>query len=909
MAEIKEISKRLLIDYKYARNNKEQLQEEDMLLFTKFKELLSSELKQQQHLAPEQILANLIFKQVNGIDRLLDGEQKYENASEEIKLLHMMCHYHYPWLTENLYSSFTAYFFQVCLGFKGQEAKLKSYAEKRYDFPTFNYAYATTDVVLENDVQDEPLEFPIFQIDLETRLMLDKAIYDDPSTDKESLEAVAFHSFYNHLICEFELQQGYLNDVGHSMELQMYKRDIAAIMRIINRYESHLQALISYNLHKTEPTEIEFLVLDMALRYRYALGLHDGNETFAYYWQRKMQSQIHNNLVVNVKYMLPTLAMPLSNIKNGGVANYIDELLKKLHSLAEKDDRFGRVRDEILGLLIKIELPSKMDWNVFQKGITFSYSEQRAIQGEVIYHLKNKLRDAYLNNTEHEISIFINALNCMYYMNLYVSGVQCELTPAMLPTMDHIDASYIQTGLLGISMNRAAEVYEGNIRMLGTRGHGIAAEKANDLIDKILLKDAKILGDNNALNGADRLVNGQLIQTKYCKTGGKCISECFKDGKFRYVADGKPMKIEVPKDKVNEAVQSLSDRIARGDLKDIGITDPEVAKEIVTAGKIKYKTAKQIAKAGTIEGISYDVVQGTIDGLLLFGLSGTMSFATAIWKGESVDEAFEGALKDSASIFGRHLVQYVVTQQLARTSVEKMLRPTTDHIVKNVLGSKNSAQIINTFFRNPGEKMLNRQAAMNKLSKLMRGGAVTVVVTTTVLSSGSIYDALTGRISGAQLAKNVGNTSASILGSTAGNLAGKAVGNAIGKAIGGSLGSAVPVVGTVAGSVVGGYVVGQASQFVLDALIDDDSIQTMETLKLAFAENIEELQLDHNELNYLTAKIFYTDQLSKQLKQIYAAQDQGVFIENLMEPYIHAVLKARPRIKDIDGLVEQYYHM
>uniref|UniRef100_UPI002625DA94 hypothetical protein n=1 Tax=Sporosarcina sp. TaxID=49982 RepID=UPI002625DA94 len=110
--------------------------------------------------------------------------------------------------------------------------------------------------------------------------------------------------------------------------------------------------------------------------------------------------------------------------------------------------------------------------------------------------------------------------------------------------------------------------------------------------------------------------------------------------------------------------------------------------------------------------------------------------------------------------------------------------------------------------------------------------------------------------------------------------------------------------GTVMGSVIGGYIVGQASQFVLDALIDDDSIQTMETLKLIFAENIEELELDHNELNYLTRKIFYTKNLSTLLKQIYVAADQDEFIESLMEPYINAILKARPRIKDIGRFVE-----
>src|SRR5690606_5741386 len=139
-----------------------------------------------------------------------------------------------------------------------------------------------------------------------------------------------------------------------------------------------------------------------------------------------------------------------------------------------------------------------------------------------------------------------------------------------------------------------------NVRMLGSRGHGIAAERANDLIDKALGKDAVILGDDNSKNGADRLVNGDTIQTKYCASGGKAISECFEDGKFRYIQNGKPMQIEVPKDKYDQAVQSMRDRIDRGDLKELGITDPNQANSIIRKGNVTYKTAQRIAKAGTI---------------------------------------------------------------------------------------------------------------------------------------------------------------------------------------------------------------------------------------------------------------------------------------------------------------------
>ena len=55
------------------------------------------------------------------------------------------------------------------------------------------------------------------------------------------------------------------------------------------------------------------------------------------------------------------------------------------------------------------------------------------------------------------------------------------------------------------------------------RGHGFAAERANHLYDILHGKDSVIAGDNNAKNGADRIVDGVNIQSKYCKTGAKCI--------------------------------------------------------------------------------------------------------------------------------------------------------------------------------------------------------------------------------------------------------------------------------------------------------------------------------------------------------------------------------------------------
>ena len=107
----------------------------------------------------------------------------------------------------------------------------------------------------------------------------------------------------------------------------------------------------------------------------------------------------------------------------------------------------------------------------------------------------------------------------------------------------------------GFGTNQESLIISENIVMNGKQGHGFAAEKSNNLIDKIYGNDAKIIGGDNAKNGADRLVNGIEIQSKYCKTGAECIDACFdKAGEFRYInSKGQPMVIEVPADKYDEA--------------------------------------------------------------------------------------------------------------------------------------------------------------------------------------------------------------------------------------------------------------------------------------------------------------------------------------------------------------------
>ena len=81
-------------------------------------------------------------------------------------------------------------------------------------------------------------------------------------------------------------------------------------------------------------------------------------------------------------------------------------------------------------------------------------------------------------------------------------------------------------GVVNADMNAAA-VHTHMDKFHAAQGHGYAAEQANHLYDWLTGQDAKIVGGDNAKNGADRLVNGTLIQSKYCKNASASVAAAF----------------------------------------------------------------------------------------------------------------------------------------------------------------------------------------------------------------------------------------------------------------------------------------------------------------------------------------------------------------------------------------------
>ncbi len=448
----------------------------------------------------------------------------------------------------------------------------------------------------------------------------------------------------------------------------------------------------------------------------------------------------------------------------------------------------------------------------------------------------------------------------------------------------------------GVGVAENAQIYSDNVILNAERGHGFAAEKANHLKDLLTGKDAKIIGGDNAKNGADRLVDGINIQTKYCSSGSKCIQECFEDGRFRYFnADGSPMQIEVPSDHYEAAVQAMESRIKRGEV--TGITDPAKASEIVRKGGFTYQQARNIAKFGTIESVTYDAVNGIKVAGTAMGLTAIITFAYSIWQGEDIDVALEQACWSGLKVGGVTWVSSILMAQIGRTGVEQSLRPATDFVVKQ-MGAKTAAWVANGL--RGGSKAIYGASAMSNVSKLLRGNLVTGVVTTAVLSSVDVGRLISGRISGQQLAKNVTTTAAGV--------AGGAGGYAIGAGIGTML---LPGVGTIVGGLVGGFLAGSAtssaSQQIMGQFIEDDAQAMSKILEQELQALAFDYLLSESEIGQVL-DLLQELRLDQELRNMYAASDRETYARKLLTPIVEKIVKQRSKIilPSAESLTSEY---
>ena len=423
-------------------------------------------------------------------------------------------------------------------------------------------------------------------------------------------------------------------------------------------------------------------------------------------------------------------------------------------------------------------------------------------------------------------------------------------------------------------------------------GHGLAAEDANNLNDILRGKIAEVIGISNELNGPDRVVDGVFVQSKYYQSASETVAAAFdsNSGYFRY----KGQKLEVPKDQRQDCVKLMRKRIEQGKVP--GIENPADAEKIVRPGSVTYQQAKNIARAGNIDSLTFDAKTQVVTSISVFPISFAVTFAHSRWRGESIKEATIAALGCAALSGSTMILTGVVSAQLLRTGIGAF----------GVTSVRNSVQAIS---RTPAGKEVARKiatvslgkpvagaAAVNHVSRLLRTNAITAAVAAVVTSTPDFYRAAFKRsISWQQFAKNTAINATGVATGAVGWIGGAAGGAAIGSVFPGPGTVAGGLIGGIAGSLGAGIGGTTAAKFLADKFVKDDLERLIARLQAEIEQLASKYMLTEDELEYVITKIDQTIN-PKWLHRMFKQKDQSIFLRVEFEHLFTAILRKRPKI-------------
>lgn len=457
----------------------------------------------------------------------------------------------------------------------------------------------------------------------------------------------------------------------------------------------------------------------------------------------------------------------------------------------------------------------------------------------------------------------------------------CEQTDrACLDIHRQEPATFVNDAIVnGFTLMGGTDAWVANHKLFaaGGQGHGHAAEAANTYLDRLRGRIAKVVGHDNAKNGADRSVNGELLQTKYCRSAGKSVNQAFDNknsGNYRYYnADGTPMKLEVPADQYPAAVKAMERKIRDGKVP--GVDDPAAAKDLVSKGGVTYEQARNIVRFGRLEGLAFDVVDGAVVGISAASVSFCLSAAMIYLRNGDGKAALQAAGWQAAKVGATTTVSYVAVQQLHRAApVQALLKtidvsgfpPTLHEMLAKGMGVKKSA-----------------------LNRALGGVAVSSVVAIGIASAPDMYRMMRREITPAQLKRTVVTATAGTAGAF------------VGSVIGGAVGAPAGPLGLFIGRAGGGILGGMAGTFTADwffaeqrereqALANDRFRAHLSYMALTFALTEAELQVTLRNFMRLSNK--HTQQ------RILSGDYEGrAYLNSVLKPLVVGVVKQRDTLR------------
>lgn len=434
-------------------------------------------------------------------------------------------------------------------------------------------------------------------------------------------------------------------------------------------------------------------------------------------------------------------------------------------------------------------------------------------------------------------------------------------------TLKGIENISTVAGVMGAQENIHNAYDENKNYMNGARGGGYAAEYGNNTVDRFFGKNVVNEAQNldsetgrQVKNGADRIVNGDKIQTKYYQSAPESIGAAFEHKQSLYNDNGTMMQIEVPRDQYPEALKLMKKRIDSGQVE--GAKPGDDPRKYVRKGAFTYAQANNIAIAGSVESLTVDVMNGAIICTQAGGISAVIAFSMAIWRGQSIEEAAQTGISTGIRVLGKGTFIYTLTMQLSR---DKLINPFAGKILTSKGAVQSAAYVSNPIFaasEHIAVTISNSAIASSSMGKAMGLDKITgksVVsggVTAVVVFGPDICRALTGRISGKQLFKN------SLIGAS--GIGGSIIGQTL---------IPIPVVGAIIGGMISGFVAKQT----LDGFIEDDSKLMFQILKEEFLDVVMVSNLNQGEFDQVVSMTIAHPKISSLLMDMYASNEYREF--------------------------------
>ena len=292
-------------------------------------------------------------------------------------------------------------------------------------------------------------------------------------------------------------------------------------------------------------------------------------------------------------------------------------------------------------------------------------------------------------------------------------------------------------------------------------------------------------------------LNITSVSSRYCDDSEATARSLFDDdGTFLFDNS----YVEVPPEQYDQIISSLKEKIKLGKVKTSSgktIKNPDTILQNIKKGGLSYKQVRNIARAGNIDSLKFDIKTNAVSCSCSLGVSFAIGMALSIWGGQNIRQAFVTNLRSSLNSSLSSMLISVATAQVLRTSVSAVGAGATTSVVGNLYGSSVGHRVIDSLASYSAGTALSSAGAVAQVSSLLRTNVISGAVTAAILTAPDFYRAIFAKsISWQQLTKNMALNIASIAGGTGGWL--------VCAAIGASAGSVIPGAGTAVGGLVGG---------------------------------------------------------------------------------------------------------